>query len=68
MSSGSVKNVVLVPGGFVDGSGGPPPAADCHERPAGYDKAFRNGRGGPHPDREAAPRRALHRAVPRGSG
>jgi ribosomal protection tetracycline resistance protein len=31
-------------------------------------RAFRNGRGGPHPDREAAPRRALHQAVPPGSG
>ena len=29
--------------------------------PARYDRAFRNGRGGPHPDREAAPRRAATR-------
>ena len=33
---------------------------------AGYNKAFRNGRGGPHPDREAAPRRGPCQAVPRG--
>jgi hypothetical protein len=33
--------------------------------PVGCNKAFRNGCGGPYPDREAAPRRALHQAVPR---
>jgi ribosomal protein S14 len=31
-------------------------------------QGLHNGRGGPHPDREATPRRALHQAVPRSSG
>jgi hypothetical protein len=46
---------------------GTPDQPTVMNAPGWHAKAFRNGGGGPYPDRVVAPRRALHRAVPRGS-
>jgi hypothetical protein len=66
-SPGEVGGLVQLRYGIINGVVGPAASRTC-SRCMRSEQAFRNGCGGPHPDRGAAPRRALHQAVPQGSG